>query len=126
LYQASIQSKMAQGELLPGGPAVLVEQLHLQGAEVVEPAADQVVARLAAVPAGAAPSPTTMDALDAGLAHQALDPLARAACFEPEPQLGVDPGRAIERRDIVWMSTMVLVSTASSQSRSLQGCACHA
>jgi len=61
----------------------------------IEATPDQVVTRLAAVPTGAAPPPTTVDAGDAGLAHQALDPLARAAGIEAEPQLGVDPGRAI-------------------------------
>jgi len=49
----------------------------------VEPATDEVVAGLAAVTAGAATPPSTVDAGHAGLAHEPLDALARAVVPSP-------------------------------------------
>jgi hypothetical protein len=58
----------------------------------IEGSVDEVVTGLGRrVPAGAAPTPATVDAGHAGLAHQALDPLAGAAGGEAEAELGVHP-----------------------------------
>ena len=43
------------------------------------------------IPAGAAVAPPTVDADDAGLAHQAFHPLAGGAEVLTEVELGVDP-----------------------------------
>jgi hypothetical protein len=62
----------------------------------VELAADEIVAGLPGrVAAGAAPPAPPICALDAGLAHEPLDPFAGTASAEPQPELGVHPGRAI-------------------------------
>ena len=44
---------------------------------------------------GCSPALAAMDARDAGLTHETLDPLAGAAGVLSEAQLGVDPGRSI-------------------------------
>ena len=62
----------------------------------VEGPLDQVVGGLGTeIPPRAAAPAAPVDAGHSGLAHQALDALARAADVEAEFELGVDPGRAI-------------------------------
>ncbi len=58
----------------------------------IELAVDEIIAGLRGrVAAGAAPPPTAIDPLNAGLAHEPLDPLAGAAGAEAQPKLGMDP-----------------------------------
>lgn len=58
----------------------------------VELAADEILAGLRGrVSSGAAPPATAIDPGNAGLAHEALDPLAGAANPLTEAQLGMDP-----------------------------------
>jgi hypothetical protein len=61
----------------------------------VEGPLDQIVGRFGAIALGAASAAASVDAGDARLAHQALDPFARAAHVLAELELGVDPWRAI-------------------------------
>jgi hypothetical protein len=61
----------------------------------VELAADEIIARLAAVATCAAASSRTVDPRDAGLAHQPLDPLARTAGAQRQAELVVHPRAAI-------------------------------
>ena len=76
---------------LAGGVFGDVHHPQPVGAVGVELAADEVVAGFGAVPAGAAVPAAAMDPGHAGLAHQPLDPLARAAGPEAQPQLGMHP-----------------------------------
>ena len=60
----------------------------------IEGPLDQVVGRLGIeIPPRAASPAAPVDAGDSGLAHQALDPFARAAQVVAEFELGVDPGQ---------------------------------
>jgi hypothetical protein len=62
----------------------------------VERSVDEIIAGLGVeIPAGAAPTPASVDAGDTGLSHQSLDPLAGAAQVLAESELGVHAGRAV-------------------------------
>ena len=62
----------------------------------VEDPVDEIVAGFGGrVAAGAAPASTAVDALNAGLAHQPLDPLAGTADPFAETELGMHPRRPV-------------------------------
>jgi len=80
------------GEPEPVGPVHGEAAVH----EVVRQRVSRVAAGAAAAAAGAAAA-AAADTGQAGLAHEPLHALAATRDAQPEAQLGVDPGAAIDR-----------------------------